>query len=103
MSVGLGWREGVGRRGKFAGVASLGMWLPVHLVSAGEVLGVLQNIVHANNYCWEPGRRWLSKYILTSNNGIRVECSTMDITDCHRLPLNGLNTSVYTGLNFQKL
>ena len=45
MSVGLGWSEGVGRRGKFPGVASLGMWLPVHLVSAGEVLGVPQNIV----------------------------------------------------------
>ena len=46
-----GGSDGVERRGKFG---SLGMWglLAVHLVSAGKVLGVLQNIIYGNNYCF---------------------------------------------------
>ena len=37
------------------------------------------------------------------NNDIRDACSTVDIRDCLRLLLTGLNVSVYTGLNAQKL
>ena len=41
--------------------------------------------------------------MLVFNNGIRDARSSAHITDYYRLPLNGLNASIYTGLNAQKV
>ena len=49
-------------------------------------------------YSWSTNG--LIAVYLLSTSGLVVPQTT---TDCHRLPLTGLNASVYTGLNAQKL